>query len=56
MQNDGKRQRVYLDLTHVGRHVTGIERIAIELFEKVDFENADVIAVRAKGLVSLILK
>lgn len=56
MRIDGKRHRVYLDLTHVGRHVTGIERIAIELFEKVDFENADVIAVRAKGLLSLVAK
>lgn len=51
-----QRQRVYLDLTHVGRHVTGIERIAIELFEKVEFKNAAVVPVRANGLLSLILK
>lgn len=56
MPRDDRRQRVYLDLTHVGRHVTGIERIAIELFEKVDFENADIVAVRARGLASLVLK
>lgn len=56
MRGNGKRRRVYLDLTHVGRHVTGIERIAIELFEKVDFHDADVLPVRARGLLSLILK
>ena len=41
--------RVYLDLTHLGRHVTGIERVSIEQFEKVDFESADVIPVRSSG-------
>lgn len=56
MRREEMRQRVYLDLTHVGRHVTGIERIAIELFEKVDFENAEIVPVRARGLVSLIFK
>lgn len=56
LRQDANRQRVYLDLTHLGRHVTGIERIAIELFEKVDFDNADIVPVRANGLVSLILK
>jgi glycosyltransferase involved in cell wall biosynthesis len=51
-----RRKRVYLDLTHLGRHVTGIERIAIELFEKVEFAEADVRAVRSSNLVVLILK
>lgn len=49
-------QRVYLDLTHLGRHVTGIERIAIDLFEKAGFEGADMRAIRSTGLVSMILK
>ena len=53
---DDNRQRVYLDLTHVGRHITGIERIAIDLFDKVAFENAQIIPVRAKGLIGLIFK
>ncbi len=48
--------RVFIDLTHLGRHVTGIERISIEQFEKVDFENADVTAVRSNGTLSLIFK
>jgi glycosyltransferase involved in cell wall biosynthesis len=51
----GRPQTVYLDLTHLGRHVTGIERIAIELFEKQTFEGAVLKPVRSKGTVSMIL-
>ena len=51
----GQRQRVYLDLTHLGRHVTGIERVTIEQFEKVAFEGADVHHVRSKGVLTMIL-
>lgn len=54
--NQNPKQRVYLDLTHLGRHVTGIERISIELFEKVAFEDAEVIAVRSSGVLSMILR
>ncbi len=50
------KQRVYLDLTHLGRHVTGIERVSIELFEAVAFTDADVRAVRSRGIVSMILR
>ncbi|MCB1522170.1 MAG: glycosyltransferase [Hyphomicrobiaceae bacterium] len=53
---DRARPVVYLDLTHVGRHVTGLERIAIELFEKAHFANADIRPIRAANLVMLILK
>lgn len=49
-------KRVYLDLTHLGRHVTGIERIAIDLFEKVEFTSADVRAIRSSGLAAMIFK
>jgi glycosyltransferase involved in cell wall biosynthesis len=49
-------KRVYLDLTHLGRHVTGIERVSIEQFEKVAFENAEVITVRSNGVLSMILR
>lgn len=53
----GRRpRRVYLDLTHLGRHVTGIERVTIEQFEKATFANADVRPVRARGIVSMILR
>lgn len=47
---------VYLDLTHLGRHVTGIERVTIEQFEKVTFEGADVRPVRASGVAAMIFK
>ena len=49
-------QRVYLDLTHVGRHVTGLERIAIEQFEKVDFAGCEIVPVRASGALSMVLR
>ena len=48
--------RVFLDLTHVGRHVTGIERVAIEQFEKVAFEGAELQPVKARGIASMIFK
>ena len=48
--------RVFLDLTHVGRHVTGIERVAIEQFEKIAFEGAELQPVKARGIASMIFK
>jgi glycosyltransferase involved in cell wall biosynthesis len=51
-----RRQRIYLDFTHLGRHVTGIERVTIEQFEKVHFAGADVRPVRARGVVAMILR
>ena len=51
-----ERRRVYLDLTHLGRQVTGIERVSIEQFEKVAFESAETIPVRATGILSMILR
>ncbi len=47
---------VYLDLTHLGRHVTGIERITIEQFEKVPFTGAELRHVRSSSLLSMIFK
>ena len=49
-----RAQLVYLDLTHLGRHVTGIERIAIELFEKVPFERTEVRPIRASGTIAMV--
>lgn len=49
-----KPKTVYLDLTHAGRHVTGLERVALEQFAKVTFENARVVPVRASGVLSMI--
>lgn len=48
--------RVFIDLTHLGRHVTGIERVSIEQFETVTFADANVTHVRANGLLSLIFR
>jgi glycosyltransferase involved in cell wall biosynthesis len=45
---------VFIDLTHLGRHVTGIERVSIEQFEKVTFANANVRHVRSNGILSMI--
>lgn len=50
------RQRVYLDLTHAGRHVTGLERISIEQFAQVSFTGAEIVPVRARGTLSMILR
>ncbi len=52
---------VYIDLTHLGRHVTGLERVSIEQFEAVTFAGADVRHVRASDwgrliIVSMILR
>lgn len=54
--SDGKLQKVYLDQTHLGRHVTGIERIAIELFEKQAFAGTVLVPVRSSGVLSMIIK
>ena len=51
-----QKTRVYLDLTHLGRHVTGIERVSIEQFEKVAFDGAEIVPVRSSGLVSMIFR
>ena len=48
------RKRVFIDLTHLGRHVTGIERVSIDQFEAVTFTNADVTYVRARGTLAMI--
>lgn len=50
------RRRVYLDLTHAGRHVTGLERISIEQFQQVSFPGAEIVPVRARGVVSMIVR
>jgi glycosyltransferase involved in cell wall biosynthesis len=51
-----RQTRVFIDLTHVGRHVTGIERVAIEQFEKVEFSGAELSMILARGIVSMIFK
>jgi glycosyltransferase involved in cell wall biosynthesis len=50
----GANTKVFIDLTHLGRHVTGIERVSIEQFESVDFAGADATHVRSRGIISMI--
>ncbi len=51
-----EKRRVYLDLTHLGRHVTGIERVSIEQFERVSFDEATLIPVRSSGVASMVVR
>ncbi len=51
-----EKRRVYLDLTHLGRHVTGIERVSIEQFERVTFDGAELIPVRSSGVPSMVVR
>jgi glycosyltransferase involved in cell wall biosynthesis len=53
--NGGEPPVVFVDFSHLGRHVTGIERVTIELFERVTFPGADVRPVRAKGTLGMVL-
>ena len=41
---------IYVDNTHLGRHVTGLERITLELFSAAALAPLDVVPVRAQGL------
>lgn len=50
------RRRAYIDLTHVGRHVTGIERVAIEQFERAPLKDVEIVPVRASSILSMVLK
>jgi len=40
---------IYVDHTHLGRHVTGLERITLELFSPAALAPLDVVPVRARG-------
>ena len=41
---------IYVDNTHLGRHVTGLERITLELFSEAALAPLDIVPVRAQGL------
>ena len=41
---------IYVDNTHLGRHVTGLERITLELFSEAALAPLDVVPVKAQGL------
>src|SRR4051794_39299023 len=45
----GDRMTIYVDHTHLGRHVTGLERITLELFSPAALAPLDVVPVTAHG-------
>jgi glycosyltransferase involved in cell wall biosynthesis len=45
---------IYVDHTHLGRHVTGLERITLELFSKASLAPLDVVPVVANGTGDMI--
>ena len=40
---------IYVDNTHLGRHVTGLERITLELFSAAALAPLDIVPVTARG-------
>lgn len=46
--------RVYVDHTHLWRHVTGIERITIQLFSREALAPLDAVPVRATGMADML--
>lgn len=47
---------IYVDHTHLGRHVTGLERITLELFSPAALAPLPVVPVTARGTVPMIAK
>jgi glycosyltransferase involved in cell wall biosynthesis len=47
---------VYVDHTHLGRHVTGLERITIELFSRVALAPLNVVPVTAHGTGQMVVQ
>jgi len=47
---------IYVDHTHLGRHVTGLERITLELFSKEALAPLPVIPVTARGTRQMIIR
>lgn len=47
--------RVYVDQTHLWRHVTGIERITMQLFSTEALAPLEVVPVRAEGMADMLL-
>ncbi|MGQ0684180.1 glycosyltransferase [Bradyrhizobium sp.] len=47
---------IYVDNTHLGRHVTGLERITLELFSAAALAPLDVVPVTARGLRQMLTR
>src|ERR1044071_4590019 len=54
-ENVSAIQRIYVDQSHVRRHVTGIERVAIDLFAPEALAPHDVRVIRSKGLAGMVV-
>src|SRR5258708_40232050 len=47
---------IYVDHTHLGRHVTGLERITLELFSRAALAPLDIVPVTARGTRQMVTK
>jgi glycosyltransferase involved in cell wall biosynthesis len=47
---------IYVDHTHLGRHVTGLERITLELFSQTALAPLDVVPVTAQGTRQMVMR
>jgi glycosyltransferase involved in cell wall biosynthesis len=47
---------IYVDHTHLGRHVTGLERITLELFSPAALAPLDIVPVTAQGTPQMVAK
>jgi glycosyltransferase involved in cell wall biosynthesis len=47
---------IYVDHTHLGRHVTGLERITLELFSAAALAPLDIVTVTAQGTRQMVAK
>jgi glycosyltransferase involved in cell wall biosynthesis len=46
---------IYVDHTHLGRHVTGLERITLELFSAAALAPLDIVPVTARGIGQMVM-
>jgi glycosyltransferase involved in cell wall biosynthesis len=47
---------IYVDHTHLGRHVTGLERITLDLFSRAALAPLDIVPVTARGTRQMVTK
>src|SRR5712664_486270 len=52
----GQRMAIYVDHTHLGRHVTGLERITLELFSRAALAPLDIVPITAQGTRQMVAK
>jgi glycosyltransferase involved in cell wall biosynthesis len=55
MTDQAPHMRLYVDHTHLGRAVTGLERITLELFSPAALAPLDVVPVTARGTAAMVL-